>query len=265
MKKKIFFILFVLCLSCSIDENNFKPTSDSAFSIYFFEDATIKIEQAFLINLSTVKLMDEPWLSGDDIDYYDFSSHCIYLKDDKSGFFQNLEDGSFPAELKDKPFIVASDGLRRYLGSFHSGITSTEWQVPYIEDIYLDDYPEDVIPITWIWLFWQGPDNRYDRVIKNALIRENKYHAGLSISLDSLTLIENSDTTTISYSFTITNNDENNLYTIDPDLMGSELFHHYNKGAVLFNITNNVVYRAENKVTESPESPRNSFTRDPLQ
>jgi hypothetical protein len=72
----------------------------------------------------------------------------------------------------------------------------------------------------------------------------------LSIQLNQVDVINRPDTSTIIYTFTITNNDDDNLYVPDPELMGSDLFHYYTNGITLENETCHIW--SEYKTTRNP-------------
>ena len=243
-------VLFVI-LDCSEDKNLFAPCSYSDFSIYFLQDSSIKTSQVLEQELSKIELQDTPWLSEKDIHFYDFSTHCIYLKTDKSDFFENFKEYyQFPSSWVEKPFVVVAGGERCYIGSFHGGLLSIAPVVPYMDEFDIGGYPEDVMHISKAW--GNSQDTRNDERVKNSLIEANLYRAGLSLELNSVVILENADTSTVQYTFTITNNDQDNLYTIDPDLMGSERFHYFTNGVVLRNESTQDLLESQYKTTVSP-------------
>jgi len=208
---------------------------DDDFAIYLLKDPSIEIYDILDTPLSELELEDEPWLSTDDIDFYDFSTHCIYLKKDVKSLFNDTIDVLFPRSWWDKPFIVCANNEKIYTGIFRAGPSSTPWwQVPYIDDGF-GRFPSDVLFIDWIFAFDVLEDRRYDNQIKEALIDAGVFRGGIEVSLLSVNIVENADTSTINYTFELKNNDSDALYVIDPDITGSELFHYWTNGVILKN------------------------------
>ena len=244
-------IFIVRCSRNPFSNNN----DDHHFAIYFLADTTLKmndvIENVINGNLDDIKLQSEPWLSEKDIDFYDWSSHCIYLKKDKTYFIPGWQKKDrfnvFPTEWADRPFVVEANGKKCYLGYFSRVELSMDmWIAPMVGDVGLNSlYPQDVIFIDWSWLYHEYPQN--NPAVKNALLDAGLYHGGISITFDTtdvntLRMIENADTSTISYKFTIANNDEDDLYIIDSDKMGSGLFHWFTNGLTFQNIETKKIY-----------------------
>jgi len=118
-------------------------------------------------------------------------------------------------------------------------------------------YPQDVLFIDWRLLYHDYPQNNPN--VKEALIDAGLYHGGLSVTFDTtdantLRMIENGDTSTISYKFTITNHDKDNLYIIDPDKTGSDLFHWFTNGITFQNIATKKIYEPRWRKHVSPDS-----------
>ncbi len=240
----------LIVLSCFGDKTPTGPATDATFAIYLLNDTIMTTSQADTCELSELQLQDEPWLSVEDIEFYDYSTHCIYLKDDKSSFFNSL--GSMPVVplvAGGKPFVVVADQERCYLGTFHSMISCSMPSTPNINDGDLFRYPEDVIHIARTNI--TDSDVRGDTRIRDALIKAGIFHEGLRVQLQSVEVINQPDTSTVIYTFSITNNDDDDLYVPDPTLMGSKLFHYYTNGVVLENQDNH--FWSEYKTTEGPD------------
>jgi len=226
------------------------------FEIYFLADSDISEHEAFEVDINTLVLSEEPWVSSSDIEFYDYSSHCIYLKEDKSHFFENYDGGfyQFTPVLSKKPFVVVSEETRVYVGALHSGLLSLAPAGPYMDEMDVGGYPADVMHISRAW--GNDEDLRSDPDIKNTLIGQGLFHAGLTIELFSFHILENSDTSTVEYSIRINNNDQDDLYVLDPAKMGSSLFHYYTNGPDLWDtsIPGQPIYLySEYKSVESPE------------
>jgi hypothetical protein len=200
----IFILLTITFYSCS---NPTEPDLDEHnFAIYFLSVDDLKMKDVFDKDLSKLKLSAVPWLCDEDIRFYDWSSHCIYLKNDKTYFIPGWKKGErfnvFPAEWGDKPFVVVADGKRCYLGYIESLLSPSQgWIAPAISGIN-GMYPLDVIYIDWMWLYHIYPQNNPN--VKNALIKSGLYRGGISVTFDTtdtntLCMVENADTSTISY------------------------------------------------------------------
>ncbi len=191
------------------------------------------------LELSKLELQDDPWLSVDGIEFYDFSTHCIYLKEDIRSLFGSDTITVF-SNVHGKPFVVIADGERCYLGSFHSGFSSWLPEGPRIRYIDCWMYPSDAIHIDQAVGFNAADASAFDDVrndirIRNSLLSQNKLHAGLQIELNNVDVINQPDTSTVVYTFTITNKDVDDLYAPDPELMVNNLFHYYTNGVTFDN------------------------------
>ncbi len=235
---KVFLILIVsLLLGClKIDDN--PVISNHDFAIYLFKDTNLKISDILTFELvnqdsqafAKIELQQYPWLIDNDIQMYDFSSHLLYLKNSKYDYLPKPVQLDVPSSWYDKPFIVIAGGLKRYVGIFRGFYAEKAWPVPVIDCSYNFLYPEDLLVISWQWFNHDDTDNRNDSYIKEALNNAGVLHNGLNLKLKNIGFPENLDTATVEYTFTLINNDVDNLYVLDPDKMGSELFHYYNIG-----------------------------------
>jgi len=93
--------------------------------------------------------------------------------------------------------------------------------------------------VEWEWLYRDTPQD--NPIVKDALLDAGLYHGGISIVFDNndantLRVIENADTSTVSYKFTLINKDVDDLYILDPDKMGVYLFHEFTNGLLLYNL-----------------------------
>jgi hypothetical protein len=254
-------LLILLFIGCTpLNE----PEDDYSFAIYFLKNDDLKIGDILDKNINKIKVQSEPWLTNNDIDFYDWSSHCIYLKETLSDFIPGWDTTlrilkRFPREWADKPFLVTSKGQRKYLGYIFSFLYSnTLVPIPMFDDGYLSIGPAKILKFDWLWLYINNPLNNSD--IKEALIEENKCFHGIMVYLDSLSqntiyVVDNADTATISYTLTISNESEENIYVLDPQKTGSDIFHYYNQGIVFTSIDDSSEYKSwyKNRYTP-PES-----------
>jgi hypothetical protein len=235
---KVSFILFVsFHLSCSkIDDN--PDNSQYDFAIYLLKDPNIKINDILtfeLVNqdsqaLAKIELQKYPWLTDNDIELYDFSSHLLYLESNKYDFLPKPVQLDVPSSWYDKPFVVVAGGIKRYVGCFRGFYPGDPWPLPVIDCTENFLYPEDLLLISWQWFNQNDTDNRNDSVVMEELNKASILHSGLDLKLKNIRFPENSDTATVEYTIKLLNNDIDDLYILDPDKMGSGLFHYYNIG-----------------------------------
>ena len=235
--KVILFLIFIILLGCSKIDNNLE-ISNHDFAIYLLKDPNLKISDILtfeLVNqdslsLAEIELQQYPWLTENDIQMYDFSSHLLYLKHSKYDYLPEPVQLDVPSSWYNKPFMVVAGGLRRYVGIFRGFYAEDAWSVPVIDCSYNFLYPEDLLVISWQWFNHDDTDNRNDSVVMEALNKASILHSGLNLKLKNIGFPENSDTATVEYTFTLINYDVDDLYILDPEKMGSGLFHYYNIG-----------------------------------
>lgn len=240
MKNSITFLLIVLFSFFMINSCTCPTRSDIEhnFAIYLLKDSSIEIYDILDTPLPELELEDEPWLSSEDIEFYDFSTHCIYLsKEVKSLFNNEVDDVMFTSSWWRKPFIVCANNQKIYKGFFAFGASSRfASDIPHILDDYqFSFYPSDVLMIDWRPSSIVPEDIRNNNQVRETLEDAGLLHAGIGVNLISVDVVENADTSTIKYKFEIINNDQENLYVIDPDIVGSSLFHWWTNGVYLQN------------------------------
>ena len=190
------FLLFILFIFWQCTKEDISPNeTEYDFAIYMLENSELKIADIITKELSeqnsqalaTIKLQQNPWLTIDDFNFYDFSSHIIYLKQNNSALFPKPVEGLYPDSWWDKPFMVVANGQRRYVGIFRGALSSEkQWPFPYIEDFKnLIKYPEDLLYISWIWFSNSLTDTRNDSYVMDALNNANVLHNGLSLKINS--------------------------------------------------------------------------------
>jgi len=174
-----------------------------------------------------IMIGDKTILKADDIDYYDFSSHLIYLKNNNSFFGEELARDSF---------AVYADGVKIYSGIFHPGYSSTmpSGAIIYIPVSFYADY---VLPINFDKLSSvtgkSKIDHRGDERIRKALADYNQLHEGLSCNIKSIQAAAGGK---VNLEIELTNNDSFSYYYLDPSKMGIGLFHYYTNGLALLDM-----------------------------
>ena len=135
-----------------------------------------------------------------------------------------------PSSWYYKPFMVVAEGQKRFVGYIVGTFSSSRWPLPVIDYSYNYLYPEDLLIFSWQWFNHEETDNRNDSCVMESLSIAGVLHHGLYLELKDVTIIENVDTASVQYTYTITNEDVDNLYVVDPDKMGYDLFHRYTIG-----------------------------------
>jgi hypothetical protein len=197
-----------------------------------------------------LKIANEEVITHDDIDYYDFSSHLIYLKKEAT-FLKNI--------TKLDSFFVYADKEEIYKGFIRPAYLSLIQTGPYIgtQPVF---YNSNIISIDFLQ-FWDMSvhavkDPRSDEKIANALKRYNQFHAGLSCVIKSVT----SKVSGLSVDLTLTNLDTYNYYFLDPEKMGTGLFHYFTNGLYLTDTLNNKSY--SHKLTVVSPVPWNIWKKE---
>jgi hypothetical protein len=260
MKYLIILITSILIIGCSKDSNNPvtpSATEETKFGIYFLKDTTLKIKNLYMKDLSSFELQSNAWISDKDIEFYDWSSHLIYLKKDKSSFFPIVNGSlSIASNNAHKPFVFASKNKKFLAGYFYPASSFEMWPFADMIDYDVSIYPNDIIYLEWP--FFPAPDKRENEELKAYLKSINLLHEGIKVTLDSLFVVSNSDTATIRYAYTLKNIDSDNLYVLDPDKMGTELYHYFTNGIIFYNLKDKKLYQSLYKKTTAP-TPYNSY------
>ena len=170
---------------------------------------------------------DKVVLAAKDIDYYDLSTHFIYLKGTNSFLDDKLVRDSFQ---------MCADGEKIYKGVFQSVAMSSFPIGPaiYIPGIFYGDY---LIPIEFGSYIDQNgkripqKDPRSDSRILTALRSHNQLHAGLTCKISSVQFNSGGK---VSLELELINNDSFNYYYLDPEKMGVGLFHYFTNGLSLW-------------------------------
>ncbi len=193
-----------------------------------------------------MKMNNQTVINFSDIDYYDFSTHMIYLKHDFSYFKEE--------ELHDMDeFTVYADGEKIYTGHTFPGYYSHMPKGPVIQcdPNFYSDY---IVPIGFIniidTLGNPTPDPRGDPRIAAALNRFNQYREGLKGEIRSVSYMNQYR---VKFEFSLTNEDSFSYYYLDPGKMGTGLFHYFTNGLYIRDEATHESYTHKMKV-ESPGS-----------
>lgn len=254
--KKVMLILalFVLISGCNRDKTPTSPVGESSFAISLLQDQSLGLQQVIDKPVNTLLLDNQALITQNDIAFYDYSAHCIYLKKTKAEILTGKIDIN---NILVQPFVVQAMEKQLYLGSFVSLASSLMPCTPFIDPSSLNYFPDDIIHIAKSWP--DDVDVRYQTEIEQSLKMLNKLHYGLAVSLSDIQIVNNTDTAAVQYSFTLKNNDSDALYVLDPDKMGSDLFHYFTNGIDFQG--DDCYYYSEFKQIERPE-PYDSWQAD---
>lgn len=174
---------------------------------------------------------DKVVLNHNDFEYYDYSTHLIYMKNNKS-FANTIEEIG--------GFTIYADGVKIYSGQtlpgYSSFLPSGAVIVIHTQPSFYGDY---IIPIGFIQridtLGNSVPDPREDIRIIEALKKYNQFHSGLSCEINS---VQYSTQNNVTIELQLSNNDSFNYYYLDPNKMGVSLFHYFTNGLFIRDFTN---------------------------
>lgn len=191
------------------------------FGLYMSMDSVLTQEKISTMNLSDFRL--EKWLTNDMIEYYDFSSHMIYLKVNKKSFFPEYQWFIGP-EYSDyrkywqkyRNFIAVADDKRIYIGEMgQCGSYKPIAKISSLEAAFIAD---DIIGITFYnelivnYRYNLARDSRNSEEIKNALKISGIYSGGLEYKVDDIKMYGQD---TLEVTAIIKNIDRNNLYVFN--------------------------------------------------
>jgi len=238
---KIYLIItLVIILFSSISCTNNSIEGGPKFEIYLTKNYDLSLRDS---NIDIIELNTTPIVSSANILFYDFSAHTIFLKNNRIEIFKDIMDENNYFIEVITPFILIANKQKIYLGYFWSVNSNMGRFNDYC--IFDSDYfPSDVINISSGYNFttsYNSNDLRSDNRILQALKDDAIFRAGINVKLDSVGIFENADTSTVQYRFNLTNNEMNDLFIADPDLMGNDIFNQYTLG-VVFKSTNKTYY-----------------------
>jgi len=216
MRKYVLFIVLYL-FGTGCESNDPDPEGESGFSNQLTAGFCITFGDSIVIN-------------HEDIDYYDYSTHIVYLKEPHPIF-----KDPFNLELANMPFSTYAFKEKIYTGiifpawasSIPSG-TFVQWPsfLPeYLIQIEYMSPPGNLQPDTFA-------DPREDQRIVEALQEYEQYHPGLSLEIVDVHL---TTTDRVSFTYTLTNEDSFDYYVLSPEKMGTGLFHYFTNGLYLYN------------------------------
>lgn len=190
-------------------------------------------------------------LNQNDIEYYDYSAHLIYMKENKS-FADDIESIGV--------FTVYADRVQIYKGQTVPGYSSFLPSGPIIST-HPTVYGDYIIPIEVRQILDSLgnvlPDPREDERIVEALKKYNQFHAGLSCEIKSVQYLSSNN---VKVELTLKNNDPLNYYYLDPNKMGTNLFHYFTNGLSIRDFKNHKSYTHKTQAIQPV--PWNSWKKE---
>lgn len=267
MKNIIVLLILISLLGCKEDQITQPDQKKSTFEIYFLKDTTLTIGKIknsnifpFITNLQELELADKPWITQDDIEFYEWSTHNIYLKKDKSIFFPGALEFAyrFPNSWTDRPWIVVANKIPCYAGFIGTEQSTLKYPFPEINALCVGFFPKDILT-SLLNLRTTTTDIRNNNLVKETLKQCGIYREGIEVSIDtSGSPVKVFADTTVEYTFKFKNNDTGNLYLFDPDKVKRDVFPFYG-GTMNFKNIINKYYWTEYKNVKTPNGWPNEF------
>ncbi|MBN1996146.1 hypothetical protein JW935_01255 [candidate division KSB1 bacterium] len=236
----LFYLVLVIFVRCSDTKNPVKPEGNG-IEFYFLNDTTLTLQEALEKDMKSLTTQSTPWLTSDDISIYDFSTHFIYLKGDKEKYIPELKNHNDESLV---PFVLKTKNQPVFVGALYTRDIAFVPNCPAIGGLiaFAEMFPKDVIHLShFLPRDQRHNDPRNNQVIKDALIESSIFHGGITLTLDSVAVTENSDTSTVSYTFTYENNDMDDLYVLDPNLTTTSVFQCFSSGIIFRDSTWNTI------------------------
>jgi hypothetical protein len=213
MKDFLVLVVIVLLCSCS-DEYTEYINSGEGINIYVVKDGQIERSKTD-VDIKTLELEKTPWVRNSEIEFYDWSSHMFYLKKEKE---REKFGGLY--------FVVKEDNHPLFLGYFAFPYSSSLSYYPSVlawDNYFYTDY---IIELGGFGGFHKDILNK-NTEFRNALKKEEFFREGISVDLLS---VVKKNSTTVEYTFEVTNLDSENISVLDPDKIDSKYFHYLTNG-----------------------------------
>ena len=170
-----------------------------------------------------LKMGDGSIVANSDINFYDISTHMIYLNN-KVPFLQHNDRGAISVYVDDDEIYKCS------LYPLYSSLS------PNGAFILTPHMTNDIIRINFSQALYTDyeptiTDPRSDERIIAALKKNNQYHEGLNCTIQSVDVANGK----VILNFELYNPDVFNYYYLDPDKMGIGLFHYFTNGLAFWN------------------------------
>lgn len=191
----------------------------------------ISCEKSDSITGFYIKFSNDIVINKDNIVFYD-SSECVFLLKDTISF--SYPTGN-PPDVKFVDFSIYIDNNVIYSGIVYpEGVCMVSPNPTYIASYTYDDFKSNILHIKFVNYFRETlyEDTRNDNRIISFFESNSKLRKGITISLDSISITSDNDST-IKTTISIENHDNLNYYLPDPFKMGSEHFNYLVGGLTL--------------------------------
>jgi hypothetical protein len=191
------------------------------------------LEAAREKTLAELALDPRPWLGPADIAAYDSSARLLYLR-------EGVRPPALKPSLRGTPFVLTAKGERIFLGAFWSLVSSflPADGAPVINMPAFEAAPDTIaLDIVRIEKDGEVPaerkDPREDPRLLAAFREAGRLREGLEVRLERVEVAPRGKGATVRYTYTLKSRDADPLLVLDPDRMGSPLFHHFTNGVGL--------------------------------
>jgi len=176
-----------------------------------------------------IKINDDHIINHYDIEYYDFSTHIVYLKSPDTILNQSFHGLEFVVYAGFEE-IYHGGALPLYSCAMIAGPTLSYFYPDFVisidNNVMLDS--TGIVPL----------DPREDERIINALNKYNQFHAGLKCMIDTII----PSPTGLILKISLVNDDSFDYYILSPDNMGMNLFHYFTNGLRISDDVNHESY-----------------------
>lgn len=210
-------MVVIFVCSCADEDFIHQRNGNSDFNIYLVKNNLYELRDT-LANINLLELEAKPWVKATDIEFYDESANIFYLN-------KEVEKSPYSG----RHFVICSGKKRLVLGVFWPMHMSSFPMFPSIspEDGFFG--PKDIIQFGWYGNY-NSSSLIENNEFKLELISAGLYKNGIDVQLIDL---KRNNSSTLSYTFTVTNLDHENIYILDPNKMGSARFHYFTNGVYL--------------------------------
>lgn len=187
-----------------------------------------------------IKFSNDIVINQDDIVFYD-SSECIFLLKDTISFSYSTGN---PPDVEFVDFSISIDNNVIYSGIVYpEGVSMVSPNPTYIASYTYDDFNSNILHVKFVNYFRESlyDDTRNDNRIISFFENNNNLRKGIAISLDSISIASDNDST-ITTTISIENRDNLNYYLPDPIKVGSEHFNYLVGGLILIDTETSIGY-----------------------
>jgi hypothetical protein len=177
-----------------------------------------------------IQINDDHIINHYDIEYYDFSTHIVYLKSADKLLHQTGMDISFKVFAGFEEIYQGST-LPLYSCFIISGPTINQFYPDFVIALVNNVIPDST--------GMTPTDPREDERIIQALIKYNQFHPGLKCTIDTII----TSPTGLILEISLINDDSFDYYILSPDNMGIRLFHYFTSGLRISDDVNHESYR----------------------